>query len=236
MKPLFRSKGSYNAMVIGSKPLIYFPMNDPSGLVAKNWGTLGVASDGAYTGVDLRNMPGPKGGSVPYFDGANDFLNLYSAAMASAFNGNLGTLMVWIKARTAGIWTDATTRYIAYLKVDSGNYLRFYKTTTDNQFIIARAASTHAEQISTTSMGGSTAWHCILMHWDDAGTNEVRHYIDGSQVGSTIEAYTFVGSLASDQSLAGAGTSVPNYVWDGYLAHLALWDRVLTPAEISMLA
>ena len=48
----------------------------------------GNGFDGAYTGVTLGQDGIGDGNTCPLFDGANDFLDFYSAGFSSAFNGD----------------------------------------------------------------------------------------------------------------------------------------------------
>ena len=46
---------TYMDKVLSYNPLVYFPMNETAGLTAVNYGSLGTAANGTYTGVTLAN-------------------------------------------------------------------------------------------------------------------------------------------------------------------------------------
>jgi hypothetical protein len=232
MKVLRRPKANYNSRIIASKPLVYFPLNEASGSVAKNWGTL-ASADGSYTGVDLKNKAGPRGGLFPYFDAANDYVDVHSVALAAAMDGDLGTLMLWFKAYAVDDWTDDTIRYCTYLLADSDNKWALYKSSTDNQFMIARKAAGTWETVAVSMTDPNCLWYCPAITWD-ASAQETRAYMNGVQTGNTLTAKNFVGSLTL--GLIGAASKVPVNVWHGYVAHLAIWDRVLSAIELLALA
>jgi hypothetical protein len=232
MKPIFRSKGSYLNRIIATAPLVYFPLNETSGAVAKNWGTLGAPANGSYTGVNLATSPGPKGGGAPYFDMANDFVNFYSAALDAAINPNLGSLLIWFKVYEAADWTDGVSKYCLSIRIDSSNY--FYIATplsTPNTIRVLRRTASQWEYRDTTVPGGSLAWHQAGITWDDAG-NETKCFINGAQFEATFAATTMTSGLSSSYVCLGAQNITPTTLWHGYLAHMALWNRVLTPTEI----
>jgi hypothetical protein len=85
--------------------------------------------------------------------------------------------------------------------------------------------------VLTTS--SSTGWLYLVLTWDEAA-DEVKAYLNGEQVGSTLTGLSaWAGALA--QALVGSGVGGA-LVWDGCLAHAALWDVALTPDEIAEIA
>ena len=233
MKPIYRSNGSYMCRIIASAPLLYFPFNEQSGLVAKNWGSLGIPADGSYTGVDLAAMSGPKGGLAPYFDGANDFVSIYSAALVAAFSGSAGTMMIWAKVYDASIWTYATYRILMIIKNDASNWVDIDRTTANNRiYVIYRANGINSAPGIVVS---TLDWFHIALTWD-APNDIVRGYLNGVQQGADINGLgVFSGTPDSRWCCIGAGSNTPTAVFNGYLAHAALWDRALSPSEILLL-
>jgi hypothetical protein len=236
MKPIFRSKGSYNSRIIATAPLVYFPLDEVSGSVAKNWGSLGAAANGSYTGVDLHYTPGPKGGGAPYFDGVNDYVNFYSAALAAAFNGDAGSILVWAKVFNPGVWTDGQYRNPLMVGADGTiNYLLIRKKSGDNQMSWYRYANSVLQTVVLTTTG-PTNWMQLALTWSK-NADQVKTFFNGTQSGNTQTGLeNFIGNIASNYAVVGAFNSSIAQPWYGYLAHAAVWDRVLTPAEIASLA
>ena len=109
--PLFANKAAeeaYYEKVLGiqsANMLAYWPVWEASGAVADNIeGT--AARDGAYTGVDLGQPGIGDGNTCPWWDGANDYCNIYSTSLRDAFNGAEGTIACWAKVNSAAVWTD----------------------------------------------------------------------------------------------------------------------------------
>lgn len=235
MKPLFRSKAYYNSVLIGMKPLVYFPLDEVSGSAAKNWGTLGAASNGSHTGVDLHAVAGPKGGGAPYYDGVNDYTDIYSAAFAAAFNGQELSTFLWFRVYNVGVWTDGIGRRQAFLRADDNNRIWIDKMNTNNAIYLGT-------RINSVTRAGSYA--TSTLEWIHAGltisksADEIKIYIMGSQYGATMNGVeTWSGALDPTYTVLGSyqSGSPVNQAY-GYIAHFALWDRVLTPEEIQVLA
>jgi hypothetical protein len=224
--------------IIASAPIVYFPLNEKSGSVAKNWGSLGAAANGSYTGVDLANMSGPKGGVAPYFDGANDVVDIYSAALAAAINGLEGSALIWAKVENISVWLDGETRRLFYIGASSAApYVCFNKDSSGSSGKIAhiyRPATYFA--ILSSPFTTRADWLFIAQTWSNSADQFIA-YIDGAQSGSPVTGLdAWSGALGSDKCTIGSyAVSSPSQVYQGYLSHFAFWDRVLTPTEIASL-
>src|SRR3990170_2464169 len=99
--------------------LVYWMQAEGSGSVALD--TSGNSRTGAYTGVDLGQPGIGDGRTCPWFDGANDYVNTYTASLANAYNKDELTFAAWGKVNSAGIWTDGASRRIVYIGSVEGN-------------------------------------------------------------------------------------------------------------------
>ena len=222
-RTLFGGAKSYMDKVLGTQPgnlILYHPMNEPSGSVAKDYSAEGNV--GAYTGVTLGQPGIGDGNTCPFFDGANDFNHMYSAGLNADFNGKEGTIACWAKVNAAGIWTDSTARFGIGLYIDGNNFVYISRRTTNNnlQFLYQAGA---VYSIENDSGHSETDWmHLALTFSKSAGTTgEVKSYFNGSQVGLTkINLGTWAGNLNANQTNVGCSdNSGPTSVWHGWLAH-----------------
>lgn len=211
----------------------YWRLNETSGTNADD--SSSQNNDGTYTGVDLANAAGPDGVKVPYFDGTNDYCNIYSAAFNSDFNGQSGTMAIWCKVNAAAVWTDAAFRKSFFVGVDvSTNYVNIDKRATNNEMIFEYKAGGVLKSVSLTI--SSTAWFHLAVTWNLSGDQMIA-YLNGTQTGSTQTGLgTWAGSLDALFCNIGARATTPVQVWHGWLAHAALWNTPLTPAQILSLA
>ena len=86
---------SLSSTILALNPIAYWKLDETSGTTAINYGTLGTAANGTYSGATLGQVAAPGGGLAPLFDGANDLLNIYSVALQGAFNGATGSALIF---------------------------------------------------------------------------------------------------------------------------------------------
>ena len=223
--------GSYASRIkslFGSSLIGYWKMDETSGETAVDSSPQG--NNGAYTGVTLANtaMPAAIGGSAPYFDGANDSLNVQSAGFASDFIGTTGSVILFAKMFNAGVWTDGTLRVLFTFLANNSNYVQIYKDSSSNQLNFRYKAGNINEDVAHGSFSPTT-WFVPAITWDKTADG-MKAYINGSQVGTTQTiAGTFTGSLTS--SVLGANSTTPDYVTNGWVGHAMVLNRAATPAE-----
>jgi hypothetical protein len=224
----------YINKILSFSPMAYWPLNETSGVDADNAeGT--AARDGTYSGVTLDNSTGPDEQPVGLWDGANDTCDIQTASLASAFNGPAGTIAVWCKVINAGFWTDANNRAAFRVLADANNYVIIYSPVGHNTITMVYNAGATTKQVIRSSYS-PTSWFHLAMTWDAAAgaTGEMKAFFDGAQYGST---QTLLGTWANSLTESNIGSNAtPASVWSGWLAHAAVWDSALTPAQIASLA
>lgn len=190
----------------------------------------GNGRNGVYTGVDLGQTGIGDGRTAPLWDGVNDYGNILSA-ISSAFNGDEGSLLFWIKMASSGVWTDGTTRVLFALTTAS-NLIRLRKVTP-GVIDSSRVAGGNTSTVSVSSLS-FTGWMPLLTTWSKSA-NEFKFYMNGVQQGTTqVVASSWSGSMTS--AIIGANSTAPANVHSGYLAHLALWSTPLSAPEAARLA
>ncbi len=220
-----------------SNLIAYWPLNEKTGSTAND--VSGNARHGSYTGVTLGSTGIGDGFDCPFFDGANDYVNVYSVSLRDAFNGAEGTAMIWAKVFNVGVWTDATFRRTVMLNVDNNNRVTlFHGRINDNSLQSVYGAGGTLETRDSAGHAETTWLHFAITWSKSTGvTGEVRHYINAVQEGATdTNLGVWVGNLVSTTTVIGANDTDPTFVWHGYLAHPAIWDTPLTPTQIAQLA
>jgi hypothetical protein len=226
----------YIAKVLGigaANMLAYWPLNETSGATADNaQGT--AARDAAYTGVTLSDTIGPDGDNgAPLFDAVSDYVNVFTASLQGTFNGNEGTLACWLKVANAGVWGGTGTPHVVHFRVNGNNFIRIYISAA-NTLTFERVAAAGSKSVAHIS--SDTAWMHVALTWSDAG-DALKAYVNGVQIGSTQTSLnTFAGSIGSANSVVGAFSVTPASVWNGWLAHSAIWNTPLSDASIAALA
>lgn len=215
--------------LFGSAVVAYWPQEELSGAEARD--ASGNARHGAYTGVDLANAAGPKGGMAPLYDGANDYTNVYSAGLAGAFNVAAGSLLAWAQVSAAGIWTDGQARCV--MKIGSANhYVHIVRSTTNGQMSLVHRVGATIRIAAITGLN-ETGWLHFGLTWSQAA-DELIAYKDGAAFGApTAGLGVFSDLLVNGQCNIGANTTTPTSVWSGWLAHVLVLNRAATPDEMA---
>ena len=224
---------TYAEKVLALNPSAYWPLTETSGVVADNAeGT--AALDGAYTGVTLNATTGPDGSPAGSWDGVNDLVDVYSPELSSLFDGAEGSVSVWAKVASAGVWTDATIRNVITFYNDGNNFIYVSKTNTDNTLQFFRKAG-GGNNVYSVGSQTTTDWVQLGITWSEAA-NETKAYIGGVVVpGSQPASAWGVSTLDASGCKIGALTTIR--LWSGNIQHAALWaGTVLTPSQMAELA
>lgn len=237
--PVFVVSGSlgsivlaYTNKVIALSPIAYWPLAEPSGSTALD--ASGNGRNGSYTNVTLGQTGIGDGRTAASFNGTTSFCNIYSASLNGAFTGGENTIAFWAKGTTDAVWSDGINRQLFRLFVDASNFVRFIKGA-DNVL----NASYVAGGVSNGIGGGTpglTGWNHIAFTTSKVA-NQRKLFINGAQVGSTATVGgTWAGNLSSTECAIGAANVTPVEVWNGVMAHAAVWSSALTPAQVASLA
>lgn len=231
----------YDARVLATSPLRYNKLNETSGTTIVDSST--NAYTGTYTGVDLANTDSPfLPEKAPFWDGTNDYGNLYSAAFGTAMNLDEFTVMVWIKVSGAGVWTDGVARnFFDIERLVFNNEVQIQKLTTNNTVRFRRDGAGVTKLVDVAGFS-ETTWFCLAISASVAGgglltAGDLRAYKNGVQVGTTQ-----TGNIASTGSglnsasvVLGASSTTPTNVHSGYLSRFIIWNRPIDAAILALM-
>ncbi|NVM23988.1 MAG: hypothetical protein HWN68_19690 [Desulfobacterales bacterium] len=221
----------YSDRVLGTSPIAYWPLWETEGEYAECLACT-PGQNGVYVEVTLANILGPDGVHyAPLFDGENDYVNIYSTIFRDAFNGNAGTLMIWVKIAEA-VWTDGTLDFWLDLRVDTNNEARIIKSAANQIQWWYRAGGT----INSATKSGvtTTDWMCLGLTWDKEA-DQVQPYYNGDAEGAALTGLdVWAGVLGT--CLIGAQTTVPANPANAWEAQCAIWASALSAAQIATLA
>ena len=236
--------GDYWQRVVRTAPanlISYWPLWDASGTGVVNLASLrGMPAAVGIPAAESSNVtlaqPGiGDGKTAMLFNGTSSYVNIYSAELASAFNGAEGTLLVWTKVTNADVWADGTVRRLATLSTDGQNHIHLYKLATGELTFVRRGSNLN--RYTSTAVHTAVGWLSIGCAWSIAG-NYLLIYVNGVSAGSASTcAGAWVGALAADTTVIGsAAVAIPERVWGGYSQHVALWNTPLSAAQIAYLS
>ncbi len=227
-----RLAGSYASKVLATAPanlLAYWKLDELSGSVAHD--SSGNGRHGTYqNGVTLNGATFEDGSPAASFDGINDYVDVYSSSLASAFNGSEGTLLVWVRSSALGL----TGRHDAFrIAGASTSRVTLIKGTPASSVTESYLAGGVTNNVSLPYDG--TDWFQSIISWSKSA-DAVKVYLNGSLVGSATGLGSWVGELDLASVVLGAVNTSGTFSWDGSLAHAALWDTALNTTQIAHLA
>lgn len=228
----------YAQRILHTRPgnlIAYWPLDEQSGAVAHDLS--GNAFHGVYTGVDLMQPGIGDGRTSPYFDGTNDYVNIYSAAFNAAWAPTEMTALGWAKMN-ASVWQDGTYRHFFILQTAAAQnrlWIRRHASGNGRIEFYQRATSATAASI-LVQVAYRNDWVCFAIS-ASLSANQVKPYIDGVLCNAPVafSGTTWNEALAATTTCIGAGSTVPVNSMLGNIAHCALWNCALTPQEMGIL-
>lgn len=209
-------------------PIAQFPLNETSGTSAFDQQSNQFI--GTHGGVTLDAATGPDGVlTAPSFDGVNDYTDIYTAALAAAFNGAEGAISLWAKKADWG-----SAGYILQIAVDASNYVRVWKAASS--IYLSYAAGGVAESLTKlTSEFTDGAWHNLTISWS-AALDTATGYSDGVQFATSGTLGTWAGALDSTLCAAGASNSSGGGATAANISAVAIYDHPLSYLAVARLA
>lgn len=210
----------------------YWKAGDPSGTAAVDSSSTGA--NGLYAGAYTLDQSGIGDGSrSTLFSGGRISLAAPIIPLNLVFNPLKGTLFSWLKVTSASVWTDSTLRVPFEIGADANNRVFFSKTSNNNRFDLFYNAGGTSKQIANTSFS-PVGWFSAAITWDK-GADQMKGFINGLQVGSTLTGLgVWVGALSSSFSALANFTSAGGAnAHSGYIAHAVLANEVWSAAEIA---
>lgn len=223
-RALLRGGESYIDKVLGYGPVAYYVQGEKTGTVARSY--VDPAQNGAYTGVTLGQAGIGDGNTCPYYDGTNDYTDLSNAAFLAAFSGATGSMLIWFLPDPAS-HADGTNRYLARFEVSVSHFVRCQKLGASSTVQIdyrAGAGTVRTHQIVLAA--APTTFGTVGFTWSTTATVS---YYNGAVNNSLGGSGAWAGALAT--ALIGAGSVAPANPYHGHLAHMAIWDRVLSGTD-----
>lgn len=235
----FGSKGSaaysvavahtYASYIAASFPALWYGFTEASGIVLDNAGSLGAAQDAAWTpGAGALAQAGALGaGHAARFDGAASVVTVPAGAHG---NYPAHTIAALVQMDTAG---EGNTGELAIL--GTGVIQMQFGNSMNAIFAYRGMSSGNASLTGTLNI--STGWNWLFFTFDSGGDKKPYLYkgVNGALVTATGAQTAGDGSLTNGSLLAlyignnSGGSKTLNGLLDEWL----MWNRVLTPAEMT---
>ena len=198
--------------------------------------SISIIHDRVKVGASGLDAAGISNGQTSYsFDGG-DYVDVFSPALDGAWNGDLYTIVIAARITDVARWTDATIRLFLRLgaSVGTADQLQLRKHSTNNSISILHRTNGVSYEIIDSSLGPTTDWFIAALTVSLAA-NEVKAYLNGTQVGATLAGFAaWVGALANDRCVLGATNITAGSPHIGFLAHAAVFSgTLLTAAQLA---
>ncbi len=223
----------YTNNAIAMAPIAYWPQAEASGQVMTD--ASGNGRNGAYaaSGITLGVAGIGDGRTAALYSAA--YGNLYSASLASAFNGQEVCFAAWYKVSAVGVWTDAVLRRLASFRVDASNWVLPYRNTVNNQLVYSYQAGGTSKSVALDGVS-TTDWFHLAMRVSKSG-DYYQALFNGCQTGALQTGLgTFAGSLANNLTTLAAGDIGAGNPWSGSVAHAIVFNSPNTTADVAILA
>jgi YD repeat-containing protein len=205
--------------------IAYYPLMETSG---KNIVDLSPNNrSGVYEGNPALNTVPALCENAPQFDGVDDIADVFSAGLASGFNGDEGTIIMQLKVEKEE-WIDGNTAYYLSLSADPNNNIALYKSA-NNQLEFAYTAG--GKRVSATINDIATDhWVTYTITWSKS-QDRFYSYVAGELI---YPAQTGLGDWAGELTtaeFAGNLNSGGNFAKSS-ISSVVILNREATAGEI----
>lgn len=206
----------YGATVVF--PLVNIPIasstitayNDPSALYS---GVIGGSGVPPYW--LLQNDDGPVPGSLAPFNNGAGYGNILSTALINSFNKDIGSAFLWC---TSTWGSSAGTAHMLMLEAaGSANRVEIFR---NNNSLTCRYRAGNVSKAVSSVIGTPASLFSCGISWNKPA-DEVKVYVNGSQLGST---QTGLGTFTSNPlsvAIIGAGSLTPTTSLTGLMSYYA---------------
>lgn len=193
---------------------------------------VGTCNSGTSTEMWNNGTTGKFNASLD-FDGTNDYVNIYSSALNTAFDPKHGSISLFAKVASSGNWTDSTVRDLINLRSDISNYIRIGKSNTNNSLGFLYSAGGTIDTLFTSG-NSDTDWMHIVMTWDK-DNDLISYYLNGTLIGTDNTLGTWSGSLSSSGTTIGSYSTAPITMWDGQIDDVQIFNYALSADQVKQL-
>jgi hypothetical protein len=217
------AEGSYAARVQATDPALYWRLNEPSGLVAANLGSLADAGEGRYEGDPELGNAGPRppafsdfesDNRAPYLDGIDDFVG----GPAGLLNDRAGfTMAGWIRPATldanrTGLWGQNDAVEFGFISSSTLQLWTFFGSV-DHFYPYP-----------------GQEWHHVIALGSETS---LRLYLDGVLAAESGGGGGNYGSSPFAFNVGGGGVfDASGNAFSGQIDEVSVWTRALSTQEI----
>lgn len=233
---LSSKKKTYAQRIIalfGTSLVGYWPLWDINGTVVQD--ASGNGRNGTYSATGWTKGEVGIGDGCPSVlnNGTNGRITISNDALKAVIETQEFSILACCKVLNAGVWTDGVYRDVFKVSKDANNSMEIYRYAANNYFGFRYKAGGIEEFVLKNPIS-DTDWMQVVMTVSLSG-NIMIGYINGAAVNAGSSG---LGTWAAGTTYIyiGAFDTIPNYCWSGWLQHVAIISRVITPTEVAQIA
>jgi hypothetical protein len=194
----------------------------------------GNGNDGAVNGATLVEDRFGNAGSAYSFDGLDDYIIANASTALDASSYSEITLSAWVNTVEFSP-TGSASKIITHTSIDGSNGQQYALSVQHDSalYFLAGTGQFEANGINVSSAVLFTnQWQHAIMTYDG---ESVRFYINGNLVFTKQESDNFPTSPTGALVFSSIQSSQYNRLYNGLLDDIAIYNRALTPEEVTQL-
>lgn len=218
---------TYSDIVVAAGPILYWPLWESAGVIAEE-----LISDahGTYS-VDVSTLGTEAGigddNTAVTFGGTPAYVDIYSAVLDAAWDGDEFTLMACCKYSLA-VSQDGTARRVLRMIADGDNKTMLSKSSTEGEFALSREASGLYKAMWVSGLEDVGWQHFALtMSFSNFRQKGYRNAVEEDEESALLFEWQEV-NFGADTVLIGAEDKTPANYWKGGICHVAIFSQELS--------
>lgn len=211
---------AYDSAVLADVPVGFWPLSDKTGMTAVDKSENGF--DGAYVGGVTLDQPGiGDGDGAPLFDAVSGYVQIPANPKLTIKYAQPLTLEAWMN------W-PLVNGYRMLMTQDSGNYPYPWEWRLGADY--GWAQSLLPTNVADSAAPAAGEWTHMVVTVDASGA--VVYYRNGVQTATGHGMLQYAVTSDLDIFLGARADFYGSGFWNGQLAKCAIYDHVLTPAQV----
>jgi hypothetical protein len=229
----------YEGTILGDKPIFYLPLQEAAGPIAFDLSKYPLAGHNARmngNGSATWNVGSGPVATYPKsvtFDGTNAWLSagqyLWDQLWATSIE-------VWVKTTSTGRQFIKHKRGTTAVNLAFGSTGGGFGGDGKPRIFVDASATDYGVHYNTAINDGN--WHHVVATWEadngvSVATGQFAIYVDGSAVTTTTGTLGSPVSPMQEDNYLSIGSAQGSNKWNGSLCHFAIYDYVLSSAQVA---
>ncbi len=215
-------------------------INDQSGNT-RNGSAIGVV-DGTLGYTFTADVPAALGVGTSIRADGGDEIRVDSPNYAGIIGSGSRSVALWVKI-DPGVTSNTNMHMVEWGLNNAAERYSFRREHAQAGSTIGGIRTEIQTDFRTGAAGGPSIndgnWHHVASVYDSSGgtlLDQVTMYIDGVAIATYIDGGNVVNFATASATVLIGGSTLVDRRWNGWMDEVAIWDRPLSPTEVSQLA